>query len=121
VAREQTLIPGRSRRNCLRLQQDGRTPLHKACERGCLAVGVMLLENKADVNARDLVRTGSIESESVTRRGSCEFVWFPFAWLHSLNPRVARFPRSWTARRCTRRRSARRWTSCACWRCTAQT
>ncbi len=36
--------------------KDGRTPLHKACERGCLAVGVMLLENKADVNARDMVR-----------------------------------------------------------------
>jgi ankyrin repeat protein len=36
--------------------KDGRSPLHKACERGCLAVGVMLLENKADVDALDLVR-----------------------------------------------------------------
>ena len=36
--------------------QDGRTPLHKACERGCLAVGVMLLENNADVAALDMVR-----------------------------------------------------------------
>jgi hypothetical protein len=42
---------------CCAALQDGRTPLHKACERGCLAVGVMLLENKADVNARDMVRS----------------------------------------------------------------
>ncbi len=41
---------------CCAAAQDGRSPLHKACERGCLAVGVMLLENKADVNARDMVR-----------------------------------------------------------------
>ena len=41
---------------CLPVLQDGRTPLHKACERGCLAVGVMLLENQADVAALDMVR-----------------------------------------------------------------
>jgi hypothetical protein len=81
--------------------KDGRSPLHKACERGCLAVGVVLLENKADVGALDLVRA------------------IATAQLRPVPQRLMRArPARWTARRCTPRPSAARLTLCACSRCT---
>lgn len=50
----QTLLAAQADTKCT--DKDGRTPLHKSCERGCVQVTATLIEAGADTAVQDTVR-----------------------------------------------------------------